>query len=220
MILALDYSILSIEAYDTRSLTTMTVIDLTAADARMCYKKHYATKSYPNHDSHAKLLAYSPYDASIVSSDLIKALEQATTESPEFFLAWRKHVDVPDFLHRPMFRRSTLGEIHAEEWYNELYLLEGDIVDLSECPLARRFNAFAFTKTEGIKVPKLRKWELDDAVDSASENPYVSEVEEVDPPDTYDVLHTRHVMPVPKEFVYAVIDGENTARDGPAPIGG
>ena len=191
----------------------MTVIDLTAADARMCYKKHYATKPFPNHDSHARMLAYSAYDNTIAPSTLILDLEQATMESPTFFMAWRQNVDIPVFLHRPMFRRSTLGEVNTEPWFNKLYLLEGDVLDFSECPLARRFNERAFTKTEAIKVPKLRKWEVDDAVDSASANPYVSEVEEVDPPETYDELITRHVQVIPKEFVYAVIEGKNTARE-------
>ena len=85
-----------------------TLIDLT--NTRQSYKKHYALKTYLNHDSRIKLQAYNPYNDTISSKSLIEALEQATTDSPEFFIGWRTLVYILVFVHRPMMQHPTLGE--------------------------------------------------------------------------------------------------------------
>ena len=81
--------------------------------------------------------------------------------SPEFFLGWTvSNGDIPKVYHRPMMKRSALGETHVAPHYDTLYLLDGDILSTKECPIARQASTRSFDKSAVIKVPTEAAWKI------------------------------------------------------------
>ena len=208
LIITLDRSFKLIEARRTSPLSTnMVLIDPTAMRN---YEQLYASQTYPNFDSKAKLLAFTTEDTSFSNTALVEYIANAANDLryPEHYLGWVK--GKYHLLHRPMMLRSTLGQVEVPEWQNNLYLLEDDILEGGDLPIARKITAQAFTVRGPFKVPKILAWKLANEKTPEAEE-YVEDVEvtEDDPDIAYDMVSTRMMQPVPKEFVGPVLAGLN-----------
>ena len=188
----------------------MTLIDLTAS---MSYKELYERKAYPNHSTKQKLLDFSQLRA----AEIVASLEQASSnvDSPEFYLYFKAKEAVPRVLHRPMMKRSTMGENldpvkHAH--HDKLFLLEGDIGWGGECPVARLVSAQAFSETTVIKCPKLENWLLSEATADPGVEYVHEEIGAEVPEGMYDEIVTRKMQAIPKEFVKEVMENKLDAR--------
>ena len=188
----------------------MTISEFAVSKKNYC---HLAKKAgYPNHDSERLLAEFDPHAE--INLDTLTGHVRAAVQggTPSWYSGWPKTEELAPILwHRPMIRNSTVGE-KVEPFFDNLYLLAGDVLTSGDIPLAFTWPAKAFSKTEEVKVPKLETWLAEDLVESDSAKQFVGEVGAADPESTFDLLVTRKRMPIPKEFVDIVWE-ERPARE-------
>jgi len=158
--------------------------------------------SYPNHDSKAVLDAFDPYQ-DLVLNDLNSHVEKSVQGgAPSWYTGWPKEQELNHSLwHRPMMRHTTVGE-KKQPFFDKLWVLDGDLLDNGNDPLAFTWPGKAFSKTDPVKVPKLEAWLINDELEVDQSKLFVMEdVTDAEPETAYDTLVTRKRMPIPKEFL-------------------